>query len=191
MKVLVAFEESQEVCKAFRNVGDIAFSCDLQACSGGRPEWHIQDDVLNVLYDNWDLVIAFPPCTFLSNVNSPIMNEFRKEEMFKGSEFFKIFLNLSCPYCVENPKPMKAAGLPDHTQYIEPYYFGHPYTKKIGLWLHWLPPLYATNIVRPSKGSYVFSGSRTSLYRSKTLPSIAQAMAAQWSPIPFNLCRGV
>lgn len=180
LKVLVACEESQVVCKAFRRAGAIAFSCDLQKCSGGRPSWHIQGDVLEVLYDDWDLVIAFPPCTYLSNINSPIMTEERFELTKKGADFFRIFLELSCPYCIENPVMMSIANLPKPTQYIEPYMFGHPYTKKTCLWLHDLPLLKPTKIVNPYLGQYVYSGPRTSIYRSKTFVGVANAMAAQW-----------
>lgn len=180
MKILVACEESQVVCKAFRVRGHQAYSCDLQKCSGHRPSWHIQGNVLDVLYDNWDLVIAFPPCTYLSNVNSPIMDDFRFQKMKEGADFFRIFLNLSCPYCIENPVQMSICNLPKPNQYIQPYFFGHPYTKKTGLWLNDLPLLNPTKIIKPYLGQYVQSGSRSSLYRSKTFPGVAAAMAAQW-----------
>lgn len=180
MKVLVACEESQAVTKQFRRLGHIAFSCDLQKCSGGRPSWHIQGNVLDVLYDNWDLIIAFPPCTYISNVNNPIMSPERELKMKEAVAFFNIFLSLSCPYCIENPLPMSRADLPKPSQIIEPWQFGHPYTKRTCLWLNDLPLLKPTNIVFPYLGQYVQSGSRTSVYRSKTFAGVACAMAAQW-----------
>lgn len=183
MKVLVACEESQVVCKAFRRFGADAYSCDLQKCSGGRPGWHIQGNVLDVLYDNWDLVIAFPPCTYLSNVNSPIMDDTRAANMREGANFFKKFVDLACPHCIENPIPMSRAGLPKYSQIIQPWQFGHPYTKSTCLWLYGLPKLISTKVVYPYLGQYVQSGARTGLYRSKTFPGVAFAMAAQWSCI--------
>lgn len=164
MKVLVACEESQAVCIAFRKLGHEAYSCDTQECSGGHPEWHIKGDVLPLINGNkpfvtmdgdlhaivgtWDLLIAFPPCTYLTNASSVrlrIKGEINKERMAKAVEakaFFMKFLEADCQkICVENPTPGKIHQLPQYTQAIQPWWFGHPYTKRTCLWLKNLPPL--------------------------------------------------
>lgn len=163
MKVLVACEESQAVCIAFRQLGHEAFSCDTQECSGGHPEWHIKGDVLPLINGNkpfitmdgelhaivgtWDLLIAFPPCTYLTNAGSVrlrVKGEINKERMAKAIEakaFFMKFLEADCQkICVENPTPGKIHQLPEYTQAIQPWWFGHPYTKRTCLWLKNLPP---------------------------------------------------
>lgn len=163
MKVLVACEESQAVCIAFRKLGHEAYSCDTQECSGGHPEWHIKGDVLPLINGNkpfitmdgdlhaivgtWDLLIAFPPCTYLTNAGSVrlrIKGEINKERMAKAVEakaFFMKFLEADCQkICVENPTPGKIHQLPQYTQAIQPWWFGHPYTKRTCLWLKNLPP---------------------------------------------------
>ncbi len=163
MKVLVACEESQAVCIAFRKLGHEAYSCDTQECSGGHPEWHIKGDVLPLINGNkpfitmdgdlhaivgtWDLLIAFPPCTYLTNAGSVrlrVKGEINKERMAKAIEakaFFMRFLEADCQkICVENPTPGKIHQLPQYTQAIQPWWFGHPYTKRTCLWLKNLPP---------------------------------------------------
>lgn len=198
MRVLVGCEESQRVCIAFRSLGHEAYSCDIKPCSGGHPEWHIQDDLLSVLYDDWDLIIAHPPCTYLSNVTAPTLfssNGFDSSRYLKGldaaSFFFKIY-NAPCPFiCVENPLPLSIWGLPKRNrQIIQPYMFGDPYTKRTCLWLKNLPFLKPTNYVFPDKGSYIYTsyaglGCSRSEFRSKTFPGIASAMASQWSDLNF------
>ena len=157
MKVLVACEESQAVCIAFRSLGHEAFSCDLQECSGGHPEWHIVGDVIPLINGNcsfntvdgvnhvidgkWDLLIAHPPCTYLSNAGAARL--FKKidgksyadvERLFKGlkaKDFFLAFLSADCPHiAIENPIPTRIYMLPDYSQIIQPYEYGHPYSKK-------------------------------------------------------------
>lgn len=154
MRVLVACEESQEVCKAFRELGHEAYSCDIQDCSGGHPEWHLKQDVLPLLNEEWDLIIAHPPCTYLSNAGARhlyphgLLNMERYEKGLEAKEFFMKFLNCKCKkVCVENPLPSKIFRLPDYSQIIQPYEFGHPYKKKTLLWLKNLPPLKPTCIV--------------------------------------------
>lgn len=185
MKVLIACEESQTSCIAFRRIGADAFSCDLQPCSGGFPEWHIQGDALEVLYSYpWDLVIAHPPCTYISRAGSRhafpggIRNEYRWAKTLLAQEFFLKFYHYSkCPIAIENPVPMRGL-LPPATQYIQPYFFGDPYTKKTLLWLHDLPELVATDLVAPI-GSWTLLHSSPKM-RSKTFPGIACAFATQW-----------
>ena len=223
MNVLVACEESQEVCKAFRAKGHRAFSCDIQDCSGGHPEWHIKGDVLPLLNGNcefqtadththtqtgrWDLIIAHPPCTYLSNAGAArlyknvhdgefqMINVERLKRGIEGRDLFMACLNADCPrIAVENPVPSAIYMIPKASQSIQPYQFGHPYSKKTLLWLKGLPPLFPTECVIPehswvSGGSKRADGSprkdngmtfRDSKRKSKTFPGIAKAMAEQW-----------
>lgn len=221
MKVLVACEESQAVCKAFREKGHEAFSCDVQECSGGHPEWHIQGDVLKVLNGRcsfvttdgvfheidgrWDLIVAHPPCTYLSNAGAArLYKKFggksyceleRLNKGFDAKEFFMLFLNADCDMiALENPIPSGVFRLPPYTQIIQPYEHGHIYSKKTCLWLKGLPKLAPTDIVKPvcswvSGGSKDSHGNkrkncgmtfRDSKTKAKTFPGIAKAMADQW-----------
>lgn len=201
MRVLVACEESQAVCKAFRTKGHEAYSCDLEAPSGGHPEWHLQVDALQMLKLEWDLIIAHPPCTYLTNagavrmrVNGEVIKE-RYERAMQAKDFFLKFLYAKCPkIAVENPTPMKLIGLPPYTQAIQPYEYGHPYSKRTCLWLKGLPKLVPTKIMeyhepyvnggcKDAHGNYRrFQGrnERDSKTRAKTFPGIAAAMAEQW-----------
>lgn len=226
INVLVACEESQAVCKAFRELGFSAFSCDILECSGGHPEWHIQGDVLEVLSpepkydyneyivfktmdgkehwieDKWDMIIAFPPCTFLSNAGAcrlfpqkGKLNLDRYKKGLKGKEFFLKFYDADCKYiAVENPVPSSIYQLPKYSQTVQPYEHGHEYSKKTCLWTKNLPKPLPTHIVKPvcswvSGGSKDGKGNqrkncgmkfRDSRTKSKTFPGIAKAMAEQW-----------
>ena len=201
MKVLIACEESQAVTTAFRRLGHLAFSCDILHCSGGHPEWHLTTDVRPLLLEPWDMIIAFPPCTFLSNAGAcrlypkkGQLNIERYEKGLKGKEFFMLFYNAKCKrVAVENPVSSKIFEMPKHTQEIQPWQFGHPYTKKTRLWLRGLPNLKPTNIVKPTgpflpagtgrkdKSKYGARGcAHESKPRSKTFQGIADAMAEQW-----------
>ena len=219
MNILIACEESQRVCTAFREKGHNAFSCDILPCSGGHPEWHIQDDVLNILDGDcifttsdgvdkyitgrWDLIIAHPPCTYLSNAGAcrmyPRKGQIDQERFAKAmqaKEFFMKFFNADCErICIENPVPLSVVELPEKTQMIQPYQFGHPYTKKTYLWLKGLPALEPTNIVDPvgpyvcgnaeiwkkqAANGTVYGKEKSAKHRSKTFPGIARAMAEQW-----------
>lgn len=203
MDVLVCCEESQRVCIAFRDKGHNAFSCDLQDCSGGFPGYHIVCDCLNLINGNcsfytqdgkyhtinkcWDLIIAHPPCTYLSkagatllyNKNHEIIDFDRLKKGFNAVAFFNKILNADCDkICIENPTPLKVFNLPKHTQVIQPFEFGSFATKRTLLWLKNLPYLMPTDLCIPVF-SYT-SSVRTSKDRSKTFPGIAQAMAEQW-----------
>lgn len=201
MRVLVACEESQEVCKAFRAKGHEAYSCDIQECSGGHPEWHIRGDVLPLLKEKWDLIIAHPPCTYMSKAGARFMyltagnvNQERLEKALQAKDFFMQFMNADCDkICIENPTPLKIVGLPKESQVIQPYQFGHPYSKRTLLWLKGLPELKPTNILTeytpylPSNtGGFARGkgGSRGVAHNakdaSKTFSGIARAMAEQW-----------
>lgn len=170
MKILVACEESQRVCTAFRERGHEAFSCDIIFCSGGHPEWHVWADVLPLLnggvfrtcdgnahtVERWDMIIAFPPCTFLSRAGGStlykggVLNKERFAKGIKAKEFFMRIYTARCDkVCIENPVPMDVFGLPKATQVIEPYYFGEPVTKRTCLWLKGLPYLCPTGVVEP------------------------------------------
>lgn len=214
MRVLVACEESQRVCTAFRERGHEAYSCDIQTCSGGHPEWHILGDCVPLLNGDctfvdvgggthridgrWDLIIAHPPCTYLTAASAVrlyaggTINEDRMKKLREAAEFFRTIWNADCErICIENPIPLKAAGLPTYSQTIEPYWFGDPWKKRTCLWLKHLPPLFATDMVEP-KGYWIGAhghnkakrglskGFRDQKTRSKTFPGIAHAFAEQW-----------
>ena len=220
MKILVACEESQAVTIELRRFGHEAYSCDIQECSGGHPEWHIKGDVLPLLNGDcefntmdgerhaisgrWDMIIAHPPCTYLTNAGARWLwagGKLNKERYKKGMEarkFFMRFIEADCPrIAVENPIPSAVYELPTYTQIIQPYEYGHPNTKKTCLWLKGLPPLQPTEIVKPEKarrfqqknGKWRYScwemdqrgGKERARERSKTFPGIAKAMAEQWA----------
>ena len=212
MKVLVACEESQRVCTAFREKGHEAYSCDLQPCSGGHPEWHIMQDVIPLLDGRcsfkttdgiehsidgkWDLLIAHPPCTYLSNAGARFLypnGKLNEERLAKGmvaKDFFMHFYNADCDrIAIENPIPSKVYGLPPYTQTIQPWMFGHPVQKKTCLWLNGLPELQPTNVVEERQstkisGNWFNSGGKErQKNRAKTFPGIAKAMAEQWGEI--------
>lgn len=218
VKVLVACEESQRVCTAFREKWHEAYSCDIDPCSGGHPEWHIQADVIpivngrcafktmdgkdHIIDTEWDLIIAHPPCTYLSNAGARWLyagnklNEERFRKGVKGKEFFMNLFNANCKkIAIENPIPSSVYDMPKYSQIIHPYQFGHPYSKKTCLWLKGLPDLQPTDIVNEfvpycSSGSYSknhdpkYKGASrkggSSRMRSKTFEGIAKAMADQW-----------
>ena len=191
MRVLVACEESQVVTKAFRERGHEAYSCDIVPCSGGHPEWHIQDDVLKHLNDGWDIIIAHPPCTYISNMsNCRIKEPGRIELRRKGMAFFMKFVDVNIPKVViENPRGLPEREYRKADQIIQPYQFGHPASKATCLWLKNLPVLNHTEIVAPERKhdgkryrTWVdtVKGSNKSKTRSKTFEGIARAMAEQW-----------
>jgi hypothetical protein len=192
---LVACEESQQVCKAFRAKGHEAYSCDIMDCSGGHPEWHIKDDVLKHLNDGWDLLIGHPPCTRLCN-SGVVWLELRNlwGELDSAANFFKALLNANIPYiAIENPIPHKYAlkriGR-KYDQIIQPYMFGHAERKATCLWLKGLPLLKSTKNVKAEMEKlpkniaqrihYISPGKNRSIIRSKTFKGIADAMADQW-----------
>ena len=218
MRILVACEESQAVCKAFRERGHEAYSCDLVECSGGHPEWHIQGDALPLLNgacefftmdglahrvdDKWDMIIAFPPCTKTSNAGARHLwkgGKLNIERYYEGLCGKALFLAIWMADCekviIENPTPSKVFEYPEPSQVIQPYQYGHPFTKKTLLWERGVKPLSPTNVVVPERtwcpsGSYskkhndehrgMFTTDRAK-NRSKTFPGIAKAMAEQWA----------
>lgn len=202
MKILVACEESQAVTKELRNLGHEAFSCDLLPCSGGHPEWHYQQDVFEVINQGWDMMIAHPPCTYMSKAGARWMyptagnlNQERFELAIEAKDMFMKLLNAPIKHiAVENPVPLKVVGLPKHSQAVQPYEYGHEYSKKTLLWLKNLPLLKPTDIVENYKPylpsntggkkrgqSYSRGTAKNAKESSKTFEGIARAMAEQWT----------
>lgn len=200
MNVLVACEESQEVCKAFREKGHEAFSCDIQPCSGGHPEWHIMGDVLQYINGNcqfftwggvwhnihgaWDLLIAHPPCTDLAVSGA---RWFREKQMDYRQQkacvfFMQMILSNAERIAVENPVGIMSNCYRKPDQIIQPWQFGHGETKATCLWLKNLPALIPTNIVeqREQRVWKLPPTADRAKLRSKTYPGIAKAMAEQW-----------
>ena len=204
MKVLVACEESQAVCKAFREKGHEAYSCDIVPCSGGHTEWHLQQDVLPLLKEKWDIIIAFPPCTYLTVTGNRWFNIDRYGEKAiqrhkdrkDAIDFFMAFANADCErIAIENPGGIMSSEWRKPNQIINPWQFGDAFQKKTCLWLKGLPELKPTNIVEiPPRKRFDSGKSMPSWYaelwnlpkeeraklRSKTFPGIARAMAEQW-----------
>ena len=197
MKVLLACEESQAVTREFRALGHEAYSCDILPTSGDNPEWHIQDDVTKILNDDWDLIIAFPPCTHLASSGAAWFEAKRKDgRQQEGIDFFNLFTNLDCPkVAIENPVGIMSTQYRKPDQIIQPYYFGDEYRKSTCLWLKGLPKLQPTNLVGMGEQvtyksgttmpkwyaeAWKLSPAERSRVRSKTFPGIAKAMATQW-----------
>lgn len=196
MKILVACEESQRVCKEFRKKGHEAYSCDILPCSeGGHSEWHIQADALEIVKMQWDMVIAFPPCTHLAVSGATWFKEKQRDgRQQRGIGFFLAFTALDhVPMvAIENPIGIMSNYYRKPDQIIQPYEYGHPYTKQTCLWLKNLPTLKPTKILeRPAEGwvnqSFTadgryggFKNFNGSSERSKTFMGVAKAMAEQW-----------
>lgn len=222
MKVLVACEESQAVTIEMRRLEHEAYSCDIIECSGSHPEWHIMQDVLPLLNGNckfttmdgseheingrWDMIIAFPPCTYLTVTGNRWFNVEkygekaiqRGKDREKAIEFFMSFANANCDkIAIENPVGVMSSQWRKPDQYIEPYMFGDPEKKKTGLWLKGLPLLKPTNVVEPviihcksganeprwhMETMHLPKAERSRL-RSQTFIGIAKAMAEQWAGV--------
>jgi len=207
MRVLLACEESQAVCIAFREKGHEAYSCDILPCSGGHPGWHIQDDVLKHLNDGWDMIIAFPPCTHLTVTGGRWFEQKRKDgRQKKAIKFFMPLINAPIDkIAVENPIGIMSTIYQQPTQIIHPYYFGDPVSKATCLWLKNLPLLkhykeddlfnkktwvdheYVTLSSGKKFDRWYYETScittkngKRAKARSKTFPGIAKAMAEQW-----------
>jgi site-specific DNA-cytosine methylase len=205
MRILLACEESQEVTNRLRAKGHEAFSCDILPCSGGKPEWHLQQDVTELLKQKWDMIIAFPPCTFLTVTGNRWFNIERygdkaikrHADRKEAIEFFMMFANADCDKIViENPVGVMSSHYQKPNQIVNPYQFGDPFEKKTCLWIKGLPNLIPTNIVEPPKRTEFASGKSMPTWyadawklpkeeraklRSKTFPGIAEAMSKQWT----------
>lgn len=199
IKILCACEESQAVTIQLRKLNHEAYSCDIQKCSGGHPEWHICDDVLKYLNLSWDIIIAFPPCTFLSFAGNKYLNDpGRLESRLAARDFFMKFVNAPCEHiAIENPLGWMSVYYRPPDQIVHPFYFGDPFLKRTCLWLKNLPCLYSTNLLPKPDPVYVqkngkkrywvdtVSSSSSSLdrqkIRSRTFPGVAAAMAFQFT----------
>ena len=198
MKILIACEASQIMCKAFRAKGHEAYSCDLEDCYGGHPEWHIFGDVVPELEKHWDMIIAFPPCTDLAVSGAAWFEQKRKDGRQQASiDFFMLFANANCErIAIENPVGIMSSQWRKPDQIIQPYWFGDEAQKTTCLWLKGLPKLEPTKMV--GKGEFIthksgktkpkwfadafkLSPSERRKVRSKTFDGIAQAMADQWA----------
>ena len=184
MRILVACEESQAVCIEFRKKGHEAYSCDILECSGGHPEWHLKRDVLTLLDQPWDMIIAFPPCTDLATSGARWFKQKIADGRQQASiEFFMKFANASCDkICIENPVGIMSTHFRKPDQIVQPWMFGHGECKGTCFWLKGLPKLEPTNIVegREQRIWKMHKGPTRALERSKTFPGIAKAMADQW-----------
>ncbi len=198
MKILVACEESQVVTKAFRKRGHEAYSCDILPCSGGRPKWHLQEDVESVLLRSWDAILAFPPCTHLAVSGARWFPEkIADGRQAEAIRFFMLFATIACSkICIENPVGIMSTVWRKPDQIIQPFEYGDPYKKKTCLWLRGFVPLQPTKIVSTPEDVVFSSGKKMPKWyadafklppeerarvRSKTFPGIAEAMADQWT----------
>lgn len=205
MRILLACEESQAVTIEMRKLGHEAYSCDILPCSGGHPEWHLQEDVVPLLNQTWDMIIAFPPCTYLTVTGNRWFNVERYgdkaiqrlKDREEAINFFMMFVNANCPrIAIENPIGIMSTLYKKPDQIINPWQFGDAFEKKTCLWLKGLPKLQPTNIVKPPKRTKFKSGKSMPTWytdawklpkeeraklRSKTFQSIAKAMAMQWT----------
>ena len=185
MKILVACEESQAVTIELRRLGHEAYSCDIEPCSGGHPEWHLQQDVIPLLTQKWDMILAFPPCTHLAVSGAKWFAAKRADGRQQNAiDFFMQFANSDCPrIAIENPVGIMSTVWKKPDQIIQPWQFGHGETKKTCLWLKGLPTLVPTNIVdgREQRIWKMPPSEDRAKNRAKTFPGIAKAMAEQWA----------
>ena len=197
--ILIACEESQTVTKAFRAKGFEAYSNDINPCYGNHPEWHIVGDAALVVQGHaafklqngdtvyvdgeWGLIIAHPPCTYLTHCGAQHLHNGKHtiDDVMHAASFFRSMLDAPCSHvAVENPAPMKIAGLPKYNQVIQPFQFGAPFSKRVCLWLRGLPPLLPIYGYYTQYKSWLGHCNSTSRRRSKTFECIADAMASQW-----------
>lgn len=202
VKILVACECSQVVTLAFRKAGFEAYSNDIVPCYGGHPEWHIVGDAREVVRGHarfvtqsaqvvsvpglWSMIIAHPPCTMLTHSSAVALAQglHTMEDVKRAREFFLQMLNAPCRFvAVENPAPMAIAQLPRYNQIVQPWYFGHKFSKRICLWLRGLPPLLATGPICYSHQPWLEHCASTPRRRSHFWPGVADAMALQWGSL--------
>ena len=210
MKILIAWEESQRTTMEFRRLGYEAYSCDIQDCSGGHPEYHIKGNALRLINGRcyfrtcdgkrhrisgkWDLIIAHPPCTYLTNCGNAWFNEERygsRANRLEAAEFFMQFVNADCDkIAIENPVGWMNSHYRKPDQIIQPYQFGEPYAKKTCFWLKGLPNLIPTEVIpidkvnkTKGKGNWFDcpkEGVPRAKWRSKTFVGVSRAIAEQW-----------
>ena len=198
MRILIACEESQAVTIELRKLGHKAYSCDIEPCSGSYPEWHLQQNVIPLLEENWDMIIAFPPCTHLCVSGAQYFETKIKDgRQQQGIDFFMLFANSKCKkVAIENPVGIMSTVWRQPDQIIQPYQFGDEFQKTTCLWLKGLPLLKPTKLVDKGR-MHIFKSGRVmpewyfqawkekerSKMRSKTFPGIAYAMATQWTQL--------
>ena len=198
LKVLIACEYSGRVRDAFAKLGHDAWSCDILPTETKGN--HYEGSVLDILDNGWDLMIAHPPCTYLSNAGARflypkgILNQDRLAQGLEAKEFFMALYNADIPkIAIENPIPSKVYELPQYSQTIQPYEYGHPLQKRTCLWLKGLPKLVPTNIVEERQSTKVAGnwfnkgGKDRQKERARTFEGIATAMAEQWGT-PIQMC---
>lgn len=181
--ILIACEYSQIETATWRAAGFEAYSCDILPCEGGHPEWHIQGDALSLLEPGkWGLVIAHPPCTYLTAAGGRYVHEPGRAELREeAARLFYSFYNFrDCPMAIENPRPLHCAGLPPYDQVIDPTQYGSAWTKRTCLWLYKLPPLLPTHAPILTPKSWVYH-TRGGHKRSKTFQELADVYVSQWS----------
>lgn len=194
MKILIACEFSGIVRDAFIKQGHYAVSCDLLPTE--RPGLHVQGDVLDIIYDGWDMMIAHPPCTYLSNAGARflypkgVLNRERLLLGLEAREFFMKLYNADIPkICIENPLPSKVFRLPKPSQIVQPFEFGHPFRKRTQLWMKNLPKLIPTDIATARESTKIAGnwfnkgGVNRQKNRARTFQGIADAMADQWGSL--------
>ncbi len=193
MAILIACEESQVVTKEFRRLGFEAYSCDILPCSGDHPEWHLQQDVIALLDKEWEMIIAFPPCTHLAVSGARHFKEKKEDGRQQGGiDFFMEFVNCKCnKMAIENPIGIMSTLWRKPDQIIQPWQFGHPERKPTCLWLKGLPKLKETNNVKDTmrmlpvnkqqRIHYLPPSKDRAKIRSKTFKGIAKAMSSQWN----------
>jgi len=199
MRVLVACEYSGRVRDAFSKLGHDAWSCDLLDTE--TPGNHYTGSILDILDQEWDLMVAHPPCTYLSNAGARYLypqgklNQERLEKGLKAKEFFMALYNANIPrIAIENPTPSKVYGLPQYSQSIQPYEYGHPFQKRTCLWLKGLPMLISTQIVEERQSTKIpgnwfnKGGKDRQKERARTFQGIADAMADQWGRMEETMC---
>ena len=197
LKVLIGCEESQAICKAFRNAGHEAYSNDIDACSGENPEWHLQMDVMKAIdFMEWDLIILHPPCTYMAVSGNRwygtgmVGNSKRMEAVKWTEELWNKAINKCKFVALENPVGVLNKFIPTlpKPQYIQPWQFGHGETKRTGFWLHNLPNLTPTDIVEGREQLIWKMGpsAERGRLRSKTYEGIAQAIVNQWGNFVLN-----
>lgn len=194
MKILIACECSQTLTEAFRKKGHEAYSCDLQPSYGNYPQYHFIADAIEILYSQkWDLVIAHPPCTFLTKARAN--RTFRSSKEFlkalpnihAAHDFFMKFYDYKlCPRAIENPIPLTIASLPPYTQIVNPTQFGDQFSKRTCLWLHELPPLLPTHAEPAISEGFVYHVQHSGKARSKLSKYLAEAIVQQWTQ-DYNL----
>lgn len=200
--ILIACEQSQVVCAAFRCLGFSAFSNDVLPSYGGHPEWHIIGDAAQVVsggrflteagasinIEKWDLMIAHPPCTMLTHSSAVALSQGKHslEDVMNARTFFLTMLHAPIHFiAVENPAPMAIAELPKYSQILQPYNFGHRYSKRVCLWLVNLPPLIPMRGYYTEHVQWLKHCAGTARRRSRTFEGIAEAMAAQWGALLY------